>query len=93
MAKRRSKSAPSPPKQPTQGRRAEKKPPVEQKKPSQSATETESLREEAERGWAKLDRQIARRQQRDVARAVQRAKSKVLQRPNPVKEVGERVAD
>ena len=77
MAKRRSKSAASPSQQPAQALRAKKKPTLQHKrKPAGSATE--SLREEAERGWAKLDRQIARRQQRDLARATQRASAKIL---------------
>lgn len=79
MAKRRSQSAASLPERSAQARRAKKKPALQhKKKPSGSATE--SLREEAERGWAKLDRQIARRQQRDLARATQRASGKVLRR-------------
>jgi len=79
MAKRRSKSAASRSGQPAQAIRAKKKPTIKhKKKPSGSATE--SLREEAERGWAKLDRQIARRQQRDLARATHRASAKILRR-------------
>ena len=79
MAKRRSKSAASPSQQPAQALRAKKKPTLQNKrKPAGSATE--SLREEAERGWAKLDRQIARRQQRNLVRATQRASAKVLRR-------------
>jgi len=81
MAKRRSKSGASrPSEQPAQALRAKKKPTVQQKKSSGSATE--SLREEAERGWAKLDRQIARRRQRDLARATQKASAKILRRPS-----------
>ena len=92
MAKRRSKSAASPSEQPAQAHRAKKKPTIKQKKkPSGSATE--SLREEAERGWAKLDRQIARRQQRDLARATQRASAKILRRPNQVKQKSTGVVD
>lgn len=78
MAKRRSKSAASSHDLQAPGRRAKKKPLVQQRKPSGSATE--SLREEAERGWAKLDRQMVRRQQRELARTVQRANSKVIQK-------------
>jgi len=91
MAKRRSKSVASPSEQPAQALRAKKKPPVQQKKSSGSATE--SLREEAERGWAKLDRQIARRRQRDLARATQKASAKILRRTSRTRGKTARVGD
>lgn len=93
MAKRRSKSAAGPPNRPAPARRAKKKPAPGEKKLSGSATGTESLREEAERGWAKLDRQIARRQKRDLARTHQRAKSKSLDRRNRAKGKPAHLAD
>lgn len=92
MAKRRSKSAASPSERPATALRAKKKPSIQhKKKPTGSATE--SLREEAERGWAKLDRQIARRQQRDLARATQRAGAKILRRTSRTKGKTAPVAD
>jgi len=81
MAKRRSKSAANPSKEPAQALRA-KKTPLRQHKKKPTGSATESLREEAERGWAKLDRQIARRRQRDLARATQKASAKILRRPS-----------
>lgn len=91
MAKRRSKSAVSRAKRPAQARRTKKKPAIKHNKSAGSATE--SLREEAERGWAKLDRQIARRVQRDLAHATRRAKARIIQRPNRVGEKTARLAD
>jgi len=91
MAKRRSKPAANQAKRPAQALRVKKKPANKHKKSAGSATE--SLREEAERGWAKLDRKIARRAERNLAHAIGRAKARIIQRPNRVKEKTARLAD